>query len=175
MLGGVYRRYLGPMPHNESLFISEALTLADTGEFDVSAIFEELQCRWENARDYWEADVISCLRQRCEMARDHRRCGFHHFVELEACPSENPVGTSIGPQDGNIRRIGKGAVVRMTEAQLSQLFDELYRGGSRDDWDYEDVHRAHLLYSRHEVWARRLGEDGEPGAWTLLPSAADSA
>lgn len=62
----------------------------------------------------------------------------------------------------------------MTEAQLGQLFDELYRGGRRDGWDYDDVHCAHLLYSRDEVWARRIGEDGRPGAWTLLPSVDGS-
>jgi hypothetical protein len=67
------------VPDREASFISEALILVDTGEFDVPSIYEELQCRWENAWSYWRPDLILCLCLRYQMALEHRRCGLPPF------------------------------------------------------------------------------------------------
>lgn len=68
-----------PVSDREAHFISEALTLIDTGELDLPSIYQELQSRWEDAWSYWKPDLILCLSLRYQMACEHRRRGLAPF------------------------------------------------------------------------------------------------
>lgn len=57
----------------------------------------------------------------------------------------------------------------MDETSLTELFSELYQGGQRSGWDYEDLPDVQVLRSEREVWARRVSSNNETGAWTRLP------
>lgn len=57
----------------------------------------------------------------------------------------------------------------MDESALSELFSELYHGGLRSGWAYEDLSAVQILMSEHEVWARRVNSDNEAGAWMPPP------
>lgn len=57
----------------------------------------------------------------------------------------------------------------MTDSELSQIFNELYLGGRRVGWSYEDLPSVQVLISDRGVWARRVDADNQAGAWALLP------
>lgn len=57
----------------------------------------------------------------------------------------------------------------MTDSELSQIFNELYFGGRRAGWSYEDSPSVQALISDREVWARRVDADNNTGPWALLP------
>jgi hypothetical protein len=57
----------------------------------------------------------------------------------------------------------------MTDSELSQIFNELYFGGCRAGWSYEDLPSVQVLISDRGVWARHVDADNQAGAWVLLP------
>ncbi|MBY0566800.1 MAG: hypothetical protein K2P70_05780 [Hyphomonadaceae bacterium] len=58
---------------------------------------------------------------------------------------------------------------RLSDEGLSAIFNELYFGGSREGWRYEDLSGAQMLASKAFTWARQIDDHGNAGAWTLLP------